>query len=315
MKTKVLFADGLSSEGVSVLEASKDCIDYEIVDGLKRSELLLKLKETEILCIRTRTGVDREVIDAAPKLKLIARAGVGVDHIDLRYALSKNIRCMNTSSASTTSVAELTLGLLLAAARGIAHSDKATHAGQWKQTLGIELYGKTVGIIGLGRIGRLVALRLQAFGLKVLASDPYRNVETVENLGVRLMPFKELLSNCDIVSLHTPLTAETRFMMNREAFAKMNEGVILINTARGEVVDEKAVLEALSSQKLGFYAADVFSEEPLNVQHPFLNHPRILLSPHNGAQTKEAQNRVNRAIASQVIVFAKTGQIQNEISL
>ncbi|MDB5037533.1 MAG: D-3-phosphoglycerate dehydrogenase [Bacteriovoracaceae bacterium] len=313
MNRKVLFADGLSEEGRTILESYPHLFAFEIYDGLNRADLLKKIEDVEVLSVRTRTAVDKEIIEHGKKLKLIARAGTGVDHIDLKAAESRKILVMNTSSANSISAAELTLGLLLSAARQIPKAFDDLKKGEWQPSKGIELHRKTAGLVGLGRVGRLVATRLQAFGMRVIATDPYKTQKYADEISVRLHPLEELLVKSDIVSLHLPLTDETRHLFDESRFSSMKRGSLLINTARGGVVHEDSLLKALNGGLLKSYATDVFEEEPLPKNHRFFDHPSIIMTPHIGAQTEEAQKRVNIDIATQIVNYFVNDEVENAV--
>jgi D-3-phosphoglycerate dehydrogenase len=313
MSRKVLFTEGLLSSARSVLLSRKDLCSVEIFEDLSQEELLRAIPDVEVLSIRTRTSIGKEILTAAKKLKLIARAGTGVDHIDLEFANSLGIRVMNTASANSLSAAELTIGLLLSSARSISKADAAIRNHQWKMGPGIELHNKTLGILGLGRVGRLVATRLQAFGMKVIATDPYKSQDYADQIGVRLVSLQMLLSSSDVISLHAPLTSETQKLLDKDCLKLIKPGAILVNTARGAIIDEQSVLGVLNSGGLRSYAADVFEFEPLPETHPFRGHPKVILSPHIGAQTVEAIERVNTCVANQILNYLLTGEVLNEV--
>lgn len=315
MNRKVLFADGLAKDAEDFLRASCPQNSFEFHAAISRADLLTKMKDVEVLSVRTRTTVDREILTASKSLKLVARAGTGVDHIDLETAAKLGIAVMNTASANSLSAAELTMGLLLSVARAIpSHSNRLAN-GTWESENGFELYRKTLGIIGLGRVGRLVAVRAQAFGMRVIANDPYRTQVEGDSIGVRLFPLEELLERSDVVSLHTPLNAETKRLMSSSQLSKMKKEASLINTARGGIIDEADLLESLKAGRLKFYATDVFATEPPAKDHPFLQHPSILCTPHIGAKTEEAQRRVNKAIVHQIQTYLLSGEIENRVEL
>jgi D-3-phosphoglycerate dehydrogenase len=234
--------------------------------------------------------IDRAALEAADRLKVIARYGVGVDNIDLAAAAEKSIVVTNTPFANASSVAELTIGLLLALARSLPTLVAQTKAGQWPRTTGLTLEGKTVGLIGLGAIGKQVALRLRCFGCRIVAYDPAADATFAAAYGVTLGSLDEVLRQADFLSLHVPLTPETRGMVNAGFLARMKPGAFLINTARGEIVDEAALLKALQSGHLRGVALDVFSQQPPNPQNPLLALPQVIVTPHCGAHTDGALN-------------------------
>lgn len=234
--------------------------------------------------------IDRAALEAADRLKVIARYGVGIDNIDLAAAAEKSIVVTNTPLANASSVAELTIALMLALARSLPTLVAQTKAGQWPRTIGLTLEGKTVGLIGLGAIGKQVARRLRCFGCRIVAYDPAADAAFAAAHGVELSSLDEVLRQADFLSLHVPLTSETRGMVNTQFLARMKPGAFLINTARGEIVDETALLEALQSGHLRGAALDVFSRQPPDPNHPLLALPQVIATPHCGAHTDGALN-------------------------
>lgn len=263
----------------------------EVTSDMKR------LPDAEVLIVRSKTKVDKAMIDAAPRLKFIIRGGVGVDTIDVPYAKSRNILVDNTPEASSVAVAEMAFALMLAMPSHIVQADVSMKNGQWlkKELERTELMGKTLGLIGLGRIGKEVAIRAKAFGMRVIA-----NVRSVrESEYAEILPFEQVLAEADYISLHTPLTDETRGMINAERIAKMKNGVRIVNTARGQVIVEQDVVEALKSGKIAGYATDVYNKEPPQ-DSPLLSCPNVLLAPHLGASTEENLARLGDCIVSRV---------------
>ena len=291
---KILISDPLHPEAIAWLQQQPGA-QVVVQPEISPNELLKAISEYEALIVRSRTKVTKEVIAAAKRLKVIGRAGTGLDNIDVEAAQKANIRVLNAPGANANAVAELTLGLMLALARpGFAwHTAESGQGERFRKSLGIELAGKTLGVIGYGRIGRLVAHLALAFGMKVLAYD----IVTPERLepGVRLVPLETLISESDFVSIHVPLTQETRGLVTAELLKSFKPGSFLINTARAEIVDERAVLSALQSGRLRGYAADLYTE-----QSPLLGHPQVLLTPHIGASTEEAQRRAGLEIVEKV---------------
>lgn len=311
-KKKILFCDGASEETKNYLEAFDSDYDFEFHEAISRTELEAKIPDVHVLAVRTRTHIDAPLLQKAKNLKLIARAGVGLNHIDLKKAEALGIKVVHTAGASSYSVADLSLGLLMSAARDLPRMHEFARAGEWASNpkarrLGIELCAKTAGILGMGRIGRLVSLRFQAFGMKVIACDPYRDPQEIEALGAEPVDFTNLMNRSQILSLHVPLTDETRDLINAESLRHLPPGAILINTARGPIVNERDVFNALQSGILQAYAADVFGEEPLNTSAELAHHPRVILSPHSGAYTVEAQSKLAKLHAEQILTFLKTG--------
>ena len=268
----------------------------EVVSDLSR------VSEAEVIIVRSKTKVDKAMIDAAPKLKYVIRGGVGVDTIDVDYAKTKGILVDNTPEASSLAVAELAFALMIALPNHIAEADSSMKQGKWlkKELERTELGGRTLGLIGIGRIARELAVRAKAFGMKVIAYDKF--VTTSDVAG--MVSLDEVLSASDFVSLHTPLTDETRGMMNAGAFAKMKKGAYLINTCRGPVVKTDDVVAALKEGKLGGYATDVYDKEPPEGS-PLLSAPHMLLTPHLGASTEENLLRLGDCIVERMAKYAK----------
>ncbi|MDP2790633.1 MAG: hydroxyacid dehydrogenase [Rectinemataceae bacterium] len=263
----------------------------EVVSDFKR------LADAEILIVRSKTKVDKVMIDGAPRLKFIIRGGVGVDTIDVDYAKAKGILVDNTPEASSLAVAELTFALMMAMPNNITKADASMKEGKWlkKELERTELYGKTLGLVGIGRIAREVAIRAAAFGMKVVAYDKYVASSDV----ARMMSLGEVFAQADYISLHTPLTDETRGMINKATIGAMKDGVRLVNTCRGQVVIEADIVEALLSGKLAGYATDVFYKEP-PADSPLLTAPNVILTPHLGASTEENLLRLGDSIENRV---------------
>ncbi len=277
-------------------------IDYQ--GNMDRAETLRRLPEYDALITRSRTKVDRELIDAAgPRLKVIGRGGVGVDNIDLEYASLRGLLVLNAPESNNVSAAELAVMHLMAAARGLTRSDSKTRAGQWdRKYLGLELKDKTLGIVGLGRIGSIVADRAQGLRMNVVAFDPYVPDSKFERLGVtRAATLDDLLAQVDAITVHTPLTDETRGMIGAEQLARLKKGAIAVNAARGGIIDEQALVDALHSGHLFAAGVDVFVDEPPAPEHIFLGAPNLGITAHLGANTFEAQERVGAEIVSRVL--------------
>ncbi|PTA69522.1 phosphoglycerate dehydrogenase [Deinococcus arcticus] len=277
-------------------------IDYE--GNMARGETLRRLPKYDALITRSRTRVDRELIDAAgPRLKVIGRGGVGVDNIDLDYASLRGLLILNAPESNNVSAAELAIMHLMAAARGLTRSDRKTRAGTWdRKFLGMELKDKTLGIVGLGRIGSIVADRAQGLRMRVVAYDPYVPESKFERLGVtRAATLDELLEQVDALTVHTPLTEETRGMIGTAELARLRPGAIAVNAARGGIIDEQALVDALGSGHLFAAGVDVFEDEPPAPDHPFLGAPNLGITAHLGANTAEAQERVGAEIVSRVL--------------
>lgn len=295
---RVVLADPLTSEGKSILEQAEG-LAVDDRTGAPREALPSALRGAAGLIVRSATRVDAELLAAADALEVIGRAGVGLDNIDLQAATRRGVVVLNAPAGNTISTTELAFGLLLAAARKILTADRSIRGGDWDRRglSGSQLCGHTLGVVGLGRIGTEMARRARAFGLTVLASDPHVDPERAEELGVRLVDLDELLSRADFVSLHLPLTDDTTGLLDAERIARMRPGAILVNAARGGLVDEAALAEALRSGRLAAAALDVFETEPLPAGHPLRDVPNLILTPHIGASTPEAQAKVATEIA------------------
>ena len=296
---KVLLTDGLEENGQVIL---RECSEVSNRSGISADELLQVIGEYDALIVRGRTKVTPAVMEAAKNLKVVGRAGVGVDNIDLAAAKEHGITVVNSPTATTLAVAELTLGLMLSAVREIARADAAMKAGKWlkKELEGAELYKKTLGVIGYGRIGQAVAHRAAAFGMKIVAYDPLIDAETIAKNGAEPLSLDDLFAQADMITMHIPLTATTRGILNADAFGKMKQGVYIVCAARGGVIDEEALLAALESGKVAGAALDVFAAEPPG-ETALVKHPKVIAVPHIGAQTVEAQARAADDIATEVL--------------
>lgn len=300
---KILICDKTEKEFIDQMRAAGLTVDVH--DDITPEELFQVLPAYDGMVVRSRTKVRQPLIDSCPNLKVIVRGGVGLDTIDYEYARSKSIIVMNTPLASSASVAELAIGYMIMLARSLYRASSIMKAEKWdkKSFEGDEIGGKTLGIIGYGNIGHETAKRALALGMQVIAYDPY---VTFPN-GIKLVPFEELLKESDYISLHVPKTQETTNMLGAEQFAKMKDGVRIINCARGGIIDEEALYEALTSGKVAGAALDVFAEEP-TTDWKLLKLDNVLGSPHIGASTKEAQERVGAEVAEKLINFAKNMQ-------
>ncbi len=297
---RILVADPLAEEGVRRL---REHGQVDVRTGLSEEALAATIGEYDALIVRSGTRVTRRVLEAARRLKVIARAGVGVDNIDVDAATELGILVVNAPTGNIIAAAEHTLALLMALARRVPQAHMSMRAGEWdrKRFVGVEVRDKTLGLIGLGRVASEVARRAKGLEMHVLAYDPYVSDTYAAKLGVTLVDLDDLLAQADFISLHLPLTPETRGFLNRERLARVKPGAYLINTARGAVVDEAALLEALDTGRLAGAALDVFAEEPLPPDHPLRRHPKVILTPHIGGSTVEAQERVALDAAEQVI--------------
>ncbi|HEY8483708.1 MAG TPA: phosphoglycerate dehydrogenase, partial [Longimicrobiales bacterium] len=312
---RVLLADNIDSEGLEPLRADGR-FEIEVRTGLKGEELARAIAGFDAVIVRSATRITREALAYADRLKVIGRAGVGVDNIDVEAATERGIAVLNAPSGNTISAAELTMALLLALVRRIPAADRSMKAGEWdrKSFSGIELYGKTLGLIGAGRIGREVAKRARAFEMRVIAYDPYLTEEQARALDIERASFDEVLRRADVVSLHVPLTETTAGMINEAALAKMKPGALLVNAARGGVVDEDAVCRFLQEGRLGGAAFDVYEEEPLPADHPLRKLNNVVLTPHLGASTEEAQRNVALEIAEAVRAALTEGDFSRAVN-
>jgi D-3-phosphoglycerate dehydrogenase / 2-oxoglutarate reductase len=302
---KVLIAEPLADAGVELLASAHE---VDARTAMTREELLAAVPAVDALVVRSATRVDAEVLEAGPNLKVVGRAGIGLDNVDVAAATRLGIMVVNAPQSNVISAAEHTLALILAQARNIPQANQALREGRWERGRfqGAELYGKTLGILGLGRVGALVAQRANAFGMRLLAYDPFVSRERAAHMGVELASLAEVLARADVVTVHLPKTPETTGLIGERELAAMRPGARLVNTARGGLVDETALAKAVESGHLGGAALDVFSEEP-TTQSPLFELDRVVVTPHLGASTTEAQDKAGVAIAEQLIL-ALTGQ-------
>jgi len=296
---KVLLTDGLEENGKEILRSAAEVTDQS---GISAEDLLKVVGQYDALIVRGRTKVTESVLAAAPHLKVVGRAGVGVDNIDLAAAKAHQVTVVNSPLATTVAVAELTLSLMLSLVRELPRADASMKAGKWlkKEFEGRELFGKTLGVIGFGRIGSAVATRAKAFEMKILAYDPLVSAEEIKKRGGEPVSLDELLAAADMITMHMPLTADSRNLLNAEALAKTKAGVYIVCAARGGVIDEEALLAALNSGHAAGAALDVFANEPPGTTE-LVAHPHVIDSPHIGAQTVEAQARAANDIAEEIL--------------
>jgi D-3-phosphoglycerate dehydrogenase / 2-oxoglutarate reductase len=294
----VLIAEELSP---ATLEALGPDFEIRQCNGADRDELLSAVPDADALLVRSATKVDVEALGAAKQLKVVARAGVGLDNVDVKAATQQGVMVVNAPTSNIVSAAELAVALMLAAARNIAPASQALKQGEWKRSryTGTELYEKTVGIVGLGRIGVLVAQRLSSFGMKVIAFDPYVQAGRAAQMGVRLVTLEELLAESDFMSVHLPKTPETVGLIGEEQLAKVKPHLVLVNAARGGIVDEQALFNALKEGRLGAAGLDVFAQEPCT-DSPLFELENVVATPHLGASTDEAQEKAGVAVARSV---------------
>lgn len=298
---KILVSDTLSEEGLKILKEVKE-FQVDVMTQLKPEELKERIKDYHALIVRSATKVTKDVISNAVNLKAIGRAGVGLDNVDLEAATQKGIIVMNTPAGNTISTAEHTLSMILSLSRNIPQANTSTKKGEWNRSkfMGVELYNKTLGVIGFGRIGSEVSKRALSFGMKILAYDPFLSKEIAEGLGVEVVELKDLLKRADYISVHTPLTEETKHIISTDEFAIMKKGVRVVNCARGGIIDESALVNAVKQGKIAGAAIDVFEKEPLTPESELLKLDNVIVTPHLGASTEEAQ--VNVAIEVAEIV-------------
>lgn len=313
MSYRILVLEGMTERGLALLRGEGWSVDVN--KALPPVELARLVPPYDALTVRSSSAITEEVLAAATRLRVIGRPGVGVDNVDLAAATRRGIVVMNSPGGNLVSTAELALGLLFALARNLPQADAAMKSERWdrKTFAGVELNGKRIGIVGLGRVGREVAARCRALGMEVVAYDPFVSPQAAELLNVKLLDLDELLAACDFVTLHSVLTPETRHLIGRETLAGAKPGIRIVNAARGELIDEQALLEALESGRVAGAALDVHSQEPPQ-DWRLAKHPRVVATPHLGASTVEAQERVGTDIAVQVRDFLKGGVIQQAVN-
>lgn len=306
---RVLVTDTLADSGLDILRAARDVeLDYRA--GLKGEALLDAVRQSDALITRSGTAVTPELVNAGTRLRIVGRAGVGLDNVDVDACTKRGILVINAPTANIMSATEHTMAMLLSLCRNIPEAHASVKRGEWTRSkfMGVELDGKTLGIIGLGRIGTRVTTRARAFGMRVIAYDPYISDSVFEFVGATRVTLEQLLAQADVITVHTPMTEETRGMLGASEIAKMKDGVIVLNIARGGIYDEQALADALNSGKISGAAVDVYVEEPPGKDHPLLTAKNIILSPHIGANTIEAQDRV-AVQTSEMVVEALRGSI------
>ncbi|HKW77569.1 MAG TPA: hydroxyacid dehydrogenase, partial [Candidatus Limnocylindria bacterium] len=298
-RLRVLVADPVAEDGIALLRAAAE---VDVATKLSEDELITRVADADALVVRSETKVTARVLDAAPRLQVVGRAGVGVDNIDVDAATRRGVYVVNAPTGNIVAVAELTVALMLALFRDLPAADAHVRGGQWKrgQFIGREARGKTLGLVGLGRIGSEVAKRAAALEMRLLAHDPYATETKAQSLGVTLVGLDQLLTESDVITLHAPLTPETSGLIGRDAIARMKRGAYLVNAARGELVDEAALSAALAEGRLGGAALDVFAQEPPQAS-AILAAPRTVLTPHIAGSTAEAQVNVAVDVARQVL--------------
>ena len=311
---KVFIADDVNEEKLAPLREAGVNVVKET--KLPPEELALRIKDADGLIVRSATKVTADLMDKAEKLRVIGRAGVGVDNIDTDAATKRGIVVMNAPDGNTITTAEHTIALLVSMARNVPQASAKLNSGIWdkKSFVGVELNEKTLGVIGLGRIGKHVAKIANGFGMRILAYDPFISEDQAVELGIELGTLDQVISNSDFLTIHTPVTEETRGILGKEAFSKMKKGVRLVNCARGGLVDEDALIEAIEDDIVAGAALDVYTVEPLRPDSPLLNHPKIIATPHLGASTTEAQQGVALTVAEQMRDYLLTGELRNAVN-
>jgi D-3-phosphoglycerate dehydrogenase len=310
---KVLVSDNISSKGVEILR--KAGLDVDVKTGLKPEELKSIIGEYHALIIRSATKVTEDIINVAKNLKVVGRAGSGLDNVDRAAASKMGIVVMNTPGGNTITTAEHTIAMMFAVARKIPQANTSTSQGKWekKKFMGIELFNKTLGIVGLGSIGGEVAKRAQGLEMNVIAYDPFLSEEKAKQMGVEKMELLEVFKRADFITIHTPLTAETKYLISAETIKTMKDGVYIVNCARGGIINEKDLFDALESGKVAGAALDVFEKEPPE-SNPLVGHEKVVCTPHLGASTQEAQENVAIAIAEQIVDYLVYGTIRNAVN-
>ncbi len=315
MASRVLVSDELSADGVAIMKRAGLEVDVKV--GLKPDELENIIGDYDALAVRSATKVNAKLLEKGVRLKVVGRAGVGIDNVDLETATRRGVVVMNTPGGSSTTVAELTLAHMLALARHVAQSTASIKGGKWekKRFQGHELAGKTLGVVGIGNIGSIVVDRCRAMKMRVIAYDPFISDEAAAKLGVTQVTLDELWPQADVISLHVPLTEQTRNLVDARTLGRMKKGALLVNCARGGVIDERALADALASGHLGGAALDVFEKEPPPADHPLLALDSFICTPHLGASTEEAQAAVAVAIAEQLAAYLTRGEVKNAVNL
>ncbi len=312
---KVLVSDKLGDAGVKLFE-EEDGIDVDVKTGMSPEELKEVIKDYDALVIRSATKVTEEILEAAEKLKVIGRAGIGVDNIDVEGATKRGIIVMNTPTGNVVTTAEHAIAMMMSLTRNIPQGTSSMKAGRWdkKKLQGREIYNKTFGVIGYGKIGSIVANRARGLKMRVIVYDPVVTPEKIEKSGCESVSLNELYAQADYISVHVPKSKKTAGLINKKAFEQMKEGVMLVNCARGGIVDEDALYEAMQSGKVAGAALDVFSEEPPPADLPLLQLDNLIATPHLGASTAEAQTNVAVMVAKQIINFLKTSTVENALN-
>lgn len=310
---KVLIADQINEKGIAELE---DVAEVVARTDITPEELVNDIHDFEAIVVRSRTKVTREIIEAAPKLRIIARAGVGVDNVDVEAATERGVMVVNAPESTSITVAEHALGLMLSLARKISLADKSVKEGKWEKSafMGMELNGKTLGIVGMGRIGSQVASRCKAFGMDLMAYDPYINQEAAAEIGVEITDLEGLLKAADVITIHVPLTSETKHLLAKEEMEIMKDTAFIVNCARGGIINEEDLYNAIKDGKIGGAALDVFEKEPPE-ENPLLELDQVVFTPHIGASTREAQRDAAIIVAKEIKEVLGGGSPKNVINM
>ncbi len=315
---KIIICDPISPKGIALLQQRPEFEVVVLPKRLPEAELLPMVADATALVVRSETKVTKAVIQAAKKLRVVGRAGVGVDNVDIEASTQSGVVVMNTPAGNTVTTAELTFAMLLNLARKVPQAHATMVAGKWDRKMfqGIELQGKTLGVLGMGRIGTEVAKRAKAFGMQVMAYDPYLTEDRARAIGADFAADADAVYRvADFITVHMPVTKETKEMLNAAAFAKMKPGVRIVNCARGEIISEGDLLAALESGKVAGAALDVFAVEPLPADHPYRKQPNLILTPHLGASTEEAQEKCGVEVAEVIAAYLLTGEVRNGVNL
>jgi D-3-phosphoglycerate dehydrogenase / 2-oxoglutarate reductase len=315
---KIVVCDPISPRGIALLQQRPEFQVVVLPKRLPEAELIPLVADAVALVVRSETKVTAKIIAAAPKLRVVGRAGVGVDNVDIEAATQHGTVVMNTPGGNTVTTAELSFAMLLSLARKVPQAHATMVAGKWDRKLfqGVELAGKTLGVLGMGRIGTEVAKRAIAFGMRVVAYDPYLTEERAKAIGAEFAAsLDDVYLNSDFITVHMPVTKETKEMLNAAAFAKMKPGVKIVNCARGEIISETDLIAALESGKVAGAALDVFAVEPLPADHPYRKQANLILTPHLGASTEEAQEKCGIEVAEVIAGYLLTGEVRNAVNL
>jgi D-3-phosphoglycerate dehydrogenase len=317
---KIVVCDPISPKGIALLKQRPEFNVVVLPKPLPEAELIPLVSDAVALVVRSETKVKSKVIEAAKQLRVVGRAGVGVDNVDIEAATKHGVVVMNTPGGNTVTTAELTFAMLMSLARKVPQAHASMVAGKWDRKelgkVGVELHGKTLGVLGMGRIGTEVAKRAIAFGMKVVAYDPYLTEDRAKAIGAEFAAELDAVYRvADFITVHMPVTPETKGMLNTAAFAKMKPGVKIVNCARGEIIAEEDLVAALESNKVAGAALDVFAVEPLHADHPYRKQPNLILTPHLGASTEEAQEKCGIEVAEVIAGYLLTGEVRNAVNL